>query len=282
MTFSLLLAAVLAAVTSATAAPPPPQEPAPVAVSAHVTALSERAARPARTQASGVRFSYGKEDARGCARLVLRVDGRKITSIPSHRQACSRLAKRVDVGSRTYFEWAATWTDGTGRKAVERRRSDLWVSDGSRTGTREITTLKEQSGRRVPTCESRWARAGFRAIGGAQWCWDDATDTWVSGSIAILIDGTLARYLPVPRMHDFRLAGRRIVTTGEDSRGREPWVHDGRMTGIDLRPGPKGSNPHDLVDLGKTVQFVANDGNGRGLWVSDGTVAGTRLVRRLP
>lgn len=280
MTLSLLLAAVLAIAIPAPTAPTPPSSTR--ASGAHVASFAQHAGGPAPVEAGSFTLSDGRVDARGCPNLVVRVDGRKVGSIPSHRSGCSSSTKHVQVFGRYYFDWSVTWTTGDGRDAVTKRRADLWVTDGTRAGTQRITTVREQSGRRVPTCESRWARAGYRAIAGAQWCWDHVADAWVSGSIAILIDGRLARHLPVPRMRNFRMAGRRIVTTGEDRRGREPWVHDGQMTGIDLRPGPKGSNPHAFVDLGKKVQFVANDGNGRGIWVSDGTVAGTHLVRRLP
>ena len=64
--------------------------------------------------------------------------------------------------------------------------------------------------------------------------------------------------------------------------GWELWVTDGTDRGTrrvkDIKPGPKGSSPHQLTRVGKALYFtVAGD-----LWRSDGSAAGTQLVRRIP
>ena len=211
----------------------------------------------------GLRLEYGKKDARGCRRLVVYSGDRRVIKIPSHQAACSRVHKRKPVFSRLYFGWTVVRTSGQGPNTKTTQRSDLWVTDGTRAGTVKVTTLRESLGRGLDTCDSRWARAGYRAIAGAQWCQERRTGDWVSGRIAIILGDRVVRYLPVPRMLHFRMAARRIVTTGEDGRGRELWVHDDQMTRVDLRAGPIGSNPRQLEDLGPRVRFIANDGGGK-------------------
>jgi ELWxxDGT repeat protein len=63
--------------------------------------------------------------------------------------------------------------------------------------------------------------------------------------------------------------------------GRELWKSDGTAAGTrrvkDLRLGPKGSNPDQIISLGSTVYFAAFDKafGERQVWRSDGTSAGT-------
>ncbi len=68
----------------------------------------------------------------------------------------------------------------------------------------------------------------------------------------------------------------------DPANGRELWRTDGTATGTrivrDLRPGPNGSNPRDLVTLEQTVVFVASDGQRSGIWATDGTPEGTRFI----
>ncbi|HEY8022898.1 MAG TPA: ELWxxDGT repeat protein [Thermoanaerobaculia bacterium] len=77
-----------------------------------------------------------------------------------------------------------------------------------------------------------------------------------------------------------------LFTADDGSTGRELWLTDGTTAGtrrvVDLRPGPQGSSPHDLVAFGSDVYFVASaDGEGEALWKSDGTAAGTVEVSDL-
>jgi len=235
--------------------------------------------RPAGTW-NRLHVEYGKRDADGCRRLVVWKGQRRVTWIPSHASDCSRTRRQVPVYGRLYFDWTVDRITGDPDDPTTfRRRTDLWVTDGTARGTVKLTTLRDAEGGRLDSCEAHWARAGARAIAAAEWCWKPRSRAWVSGAVGIILGSQLVRYLPIPRMYDFKLAGRRIVTTGTDSRGTELWVHDGRMVRVDIRPGPLGSNPRRLRDLGTRVRFIANDGSGKAIWRTDGTISGTRKVR---
>jgi hypothetical protein len=236
-------------------------------------------ARPRRAEGvrRGLHAEYGARDDRGCRRLLLKRGTRTIKRIPSQNGGCSVLRRQVRIGDYLYFDWRITHEE----RGEWRRRTDIWTSKGTKASTYRMEVLREQLGRRLDTCAAHWAKAGGTAIAGARWCWDPDDGDWVSGRIAIHIYGRFVRNLPVPRMRRFAMAGRRIVTTGQDSRGRELWIHDNVMTRMDLRPGPRSSNPRQLDSRGDRVRFIANDGNGKALWVTDGTVAGTKRVRRL-
>jgi ELWxxDGT repeat protein len=81
--------------------------------------------------------------------------------------------------------------------------------------------------------------------------------------------------------------GRSALFSADDgTAGRELWRTDGTTQGThrvaDLRPGPGGSAPHDLVVFRNLVYFLASTpGAGEALWRTDGTARGTALVRDL-
>jgi ELWxxDGT repeat protein len=71
--------------------------------------------------------------------------------------------------------------------------------------------------------------------------------------------------------------------------GRELWITNGTFPGThrvaDLVPGPRGSEPHDLVRFHDGIYFLATNigagGPGESLWRTDGTNRGTTRVRDL-
>jgi len=74
-----------------------------------------------------------------------------------------------------------------------------------------------------------------------------------------------------------------LFAAREASHGTELWRTSGTpaTTSLvaDIRGGPLGSSPREIVGLGDRYFFVADDGtNGAELWVSDGTAAGTVMV----
>lgn len=257
---------------------PEPEIPAAQLLALVAAAPAEPAASAfAMTQArSGVtRVRLGPRDDRGCRTLSVRRGDKVLRRIPSHAAGCSTNRDKVRIGKYLYFDWGVTK-----RRGGERHRSnDLWVTDGTRGGTKRVLTLRSGT-LRGTSCAVRWEWVGGRSIGAARWCWSARTGRPTDGAIRIITGGRYMRTSPVPLMQRFAVAGRRMVTTGQDSLGRELWIHDSRMRRVDLRPGAKGSNPRNFTAHGRNkVRFIANDGTGKALWVTDGTAAGTHKVR---
>ena len=77
--------------------------------------------------------------------------------------------------------------------------------------------------------------------------------------------------------------GRLYFSWRDPLHGNEIWSSDGTVAGtlrrIDLRPGPRGSDPSDLVSFGGQLWFSADDGtHGRSIFTGDGTAEGTRRI----
>lgn len=76
----------------------------------------------------------------------------------------------------------------------------------------------------------------------------------------------------------------RVLMAAEDTQhGLELWATNGSGPGTvlvkDIRPGPDGSSPSQMIAVGGKRFFFADDGvHGRELWVTDGTEAGTQFV----
>ena len=125
---------------------------------------------------------------------------------------------------------------------------ELWVSNGTRQGTRLIANINPKRTTSDNEC-------------------GPSTTTGLSSSPA----GFVA----------FR--GKAIFTADDGVRGRELWITDGTAAGTrrvrDLKPGAPGSNPHDLTAFRGAVYFIAaTPAKGEALWRTDGTTAGTVQV----
>jgi ELWxxDGT repeat protein len=186
----------------------------------------------------------------------------------------------VRLGGRLYY----TGADGV-------HGQELWVTDGTRTGTRMLADLwvgPESSG---PT--------GFVAMGGRIYFTADAPQA--GGDALWVSDGTAAGTKPVADVdphspdgapREMTVIGHRLWFAADTSRsngdpaGRELFVSDGTTAGTrmvaDLAPGAGGSYPVAFTALtGDRVAFVAGANNNHELWVSDGTEDGTAVVRDL-
>jgi ELWxxDGT repeat protein len=127
---------------------------------------------------------------------------------------------------------------------------ELWSSDGSLIGTREVLALVPGpvGGLPEPELRQRW-----------RWPWESR--------IAALSPG-------------------HVVFAGDDGvSGNELWRSDGTAAGTllvaDLDPGPDGSWPRHLTALGNGVVLLAAEDPSLGLelYRTDGTAAGTWMVR---
>jgi ELWxxDGT repeat protein len=128
---------------------------------------------------------------------------------------------------------------------------ELWVSDGTPGGTRQVLDL-------VPGPEG-------------------AVEPGAGFSLPLLDTPAIAGTASPPAA---------FFVADDGVHGRELWWSDGTEAGThllgDLRPGALGSEPRYLTVVGATAYFMADDGvHGAELWRSDGTEAGTYLLADL-
>jgi ELWxxDGT repeat protein len=157
--------------------------------------------------------------------------------------------------------------------------SELWVSDGTGAGTRQVHRVCQSCS--ITRLSPLLGRLFYVA-------------TEPSGESALWVsDGTSAGTQHLVRMgfvYDralpFRpvtVGDRGLFPLGDNSfRGPQPWVSDGTPQGTALvtligRNGAS-SSPRQLVPAGAGVRFLARDGETEGLWESLGTPESTRLV----
>lgn len=176
----------------------------------------------------------------------------------------------------------------TGPRAAEPARPapELWVTDGTRAGTRSAQDLlpanlvMDESSLRATS-----QRLFFTATDA-----NTGRELWTS-------DGTpagthLVRELQPGPGSAFDSPGALFVsgdtvlfTASDGASGFELWKSDGTEVGTvrvkDVLPGTGSSLPGELTRVGDTVFFSATGPEGRELWRTDGTEAGTRLVRDL-
>ncbi|HEX7182679.1 MAG TPA: ELWxxDGT repeat protein [Thermoanaerobaculia bacterium] len=152
----------------------------------------------------------------------------------------------VSLGSRLVF---AAEDGSNGR--------ELWVTDGTRAGTKLVADINpSRSPEKPPGCRDQGD--------------DGRRDTGVSSNPERFV----------------RFRNGALFTADDGRSGRELWRTDGTAAGTrrvkDLRPGRRGSEPHDLTLFGGVVYFIASArGAGEALWRTDGTAAGTVLVHDL-
>lgn len=141
--------------------------------------------------------------------------------------------------------------DGVIFSVSHTHRTEVWVSDGTESGTYQIKEI-------------------FNSI---------------STSIAkspIFSGDFPPRY---PELSSFTKVNEMIYFLAENTiHGTELWLSDGTETGTkmvkDIVPGEKSSSPSSLTKFGDVVIFFAKDEDGKpALWKSDGTALGTVVVK---
>ncbi len=162
---------------------------------------------------------------------------------------------------------------------------ELYVSDGTRAGTRLVVDLGGPSRRSTP-------RNLLPLRNGVYFEADDGThgrEPWFSDGTAA---GTvsLGDLLPGSSSSTRDLAasdGTTVVFVADDGvSGAELWRTDGTLAGTariaDLEPGPGSSEPADLVaGAGGFLWTAQTAATGRELWFTDGTPGSLRLVADL-
>lgn len=136
---------------------------------------------------------------------------------------------------------------------------ELWITDGTRTGTR---LLRDINPARLPEPPPN--------------CSDHPND------------GRRSTGLPSGPLDLVAFRGGVLFTADDGTTGRELWWTNGTVDGTrrvkDLLPGPQGSAPHDLTVIQDRAYFLASapaGSTGEALWRTDGTAAGTVLVHSL-
>ncbi|MFQ5506873.1 MAG: ELWxxDGT repeat protein, partial [Planctomycetota bacterium] len=197
--------------------------------------------------------------------------GDSFRSSPSHFERSSLMA----VGSRVFF----MANDGT-------HGYELWVSDGTLSGTRMIRDIQPGTGSSFPTLGGALAgKLYFSADNGV-----NGAELWVSdgttrGTVMLRDIGPKQSSSGPGNFTVFRTRlGRKLYFAATGSNGRELWVTDGTPKGtFELRnigPGSLSSNPTYFLQIGSRLFFQARGASSLpSLWVTDGSALGTREVR---
>jgi ELWxxDGT repeat protein len=158
---------------------------------------------------------------------------------------------------------------------------ELWVSDGTSRGTREVADL-------VPGAGSSFPR-DLVAAGDAVYFFaaNPPGSAGAAGEGLYKSDGTRRGTVRVSDLSGASEAqalevagGKLFFVAYRPETGTELWVTEGTAETThevtDLRPGPRGSQPQNLKVVGDRVLFAADDGtSGLEPWSSDGTAEGT-------
>jgi ELWxxDGT repeat protein len=182
---------------------------------------------------------------------------RKLITIGGNFGSSTFLMELTAVGRRAFFR-VDTLTDvGT----------ELWVSDGTRRGTRLVRDIRpgpaSSSPRKLTAHDDDLLFLANDGVHGLQ-VW--RTDR--NGRRTVRLTDVRAERLSRPVQ-----CGSTVYFTAKDRRGRELWARSGHRVRrvVDLLPGRGSSSPHQLTCVGETLAFVASDGShGRELWTLDG------------
>ncbi|HEX5716947.1 MAG TPA: ELWxxDGT repeat protein [Thermoanaerobaculia bacterium] len=223
-------------------------------------------ARPvgASAEAGGLLFYFGYE--LGDSYVPWRTDGTAAGTFRLTEEAvpsCCSPAREIEaVGSLVFFELQD-----------EEHGRELWVSDGTREGTRLVLDIVPGPVTSVPRELTAFQGLLFFTAG---------VDLWKS-------DGTAAGTVPFTDLEaggEFALpvlftvhAGRLWFFADDGEHGRELWSSDGTEAGtrleVEFKPGSGSTEALFMASLGD--RFIISI-YGEGLWVTDGTPAGTRKI----
>ena len=163
---------------------------------------------------------------------------------------------------------------------------ELWVTDGSATGTSLVLDIVTGAGNSAPI--------NFTALGNGKALFSAADsphgrELWVTDGTALATSMVLDIYSGSSNSSPGSFAvlgnGKAIFPAIDGTHGSELWITDGTTAGTslvkDINPGTNGSTPTGIVAIGNgKALFQANDGTTAAeLWVTDGTAAGTSLLK---
>lgn len=194
----------------------------------------------------------------------------------------------VTVGDLTYF----VATDTTNGR-------ELWVTDGSTTGTRLVADINTGNDSSTPSelvnVDGTLYFTAFTEEDGRELWTTDGTEEGTM-MVADIFGGTFtSNYQEIGNSSNptqlTAVGGTLYFTARDGENGFELWKSDGTAEGTELvrdidprvdeeNSTPESSNPANLTDVDGVLFFSADDGeNGEELWMSDGTTEGTQMVR---
>lgn len=178
-----------------------------------------------------------------------------------------------------------TLTQNVVFRAEDTAGGELWISDGTGSGTRRLVDIRPSRADSNPReLTSLGDRLVFTADTRTDAVWPETpAELWSTRGVGAkrLLDGGSPK--------DLTSVGDLVFfQVYEEGRGYEPWISDGTAAGTrslgDLNPGPDSSYAREPVLLNGKIYFFAdaslgtNLKGGQKLWVSDGTAQGTRIV----
>ncbi len=167
-----------------------------------------------------------------------------------------------------------------GTAAVNQNTTELWVTDGTTTGTQLLKDINPLGAsfptNFTPLGNSLIFSATNAANGNELWTTDGTT-----GGTQLLKDIRVGSGGSAP--FQFTALGNKLMFTAASTiaAGYELWITDGTAAGTLLVPGVvPGGDPGLLTAVGDKIVFLAYSANGdREPWVTDGTALGTHVLK---
>ena len=165
---------------------------------------------------------------------------------------------------------------------------ELWVSDGSASGTRRVKDITPGAGDTSLTDLTRLGTRLFFIRSQMSEDYSVRSEVWMSdgseaGTFRVKDLGPKSYVTGTPTV----MGGTLLFSVDEPEHGSELWRTDGTEAGTfrvkDIEPGAGGAHPRSFQTAGGSLFFITDtQSRDQELWRTDGTEAGTQWVRALP
>jgi len=176
------------------------------------------------------------------------------------------LVKDMVPGSDSSYFYTSINVDGKLYFVVN--GSELWVSDGTETGTKMLSFITAPiMSQMVINGTLYFSTYGNSTYGSELW----KTDGTTAGTVLVkdINPGTSGSY----PQYFANINGVLYFVADNGINGAELWKSDGTGAGTvlvkDINPGTVGSSPRGLINVNGNLYFIADDGSGYGLWKFD-------------